>query len=307
MRRAAPFGGLTWLRRSLHGQLLALLVAAGCGRPPQPATEAEPSATAPLSAAARDPAPAPARDPGRDPAQQATLPGVYIDVPGATPESPWVVGLHGRGDSAAGFAGVPRQWAGKLNWRLLQAPLPWPADAPRGFQWFTLRDPGVSAEQKAAERAAAVELVQAHIRSLKLDNRKIVLFGFSQGCFLAAWYASQHPADVDAVLCFGGGLPASDIAALPAGQRSPQIHFVHGEADRVIEPRWSEEASQLLQDKGFAVTRSLFAGGHTLPAQLRPQLQHWLTGVLGTEVAFVPSGRMLGRQASAAAVVERSP
>jgi len=202
---------------------------------------------------------------------------------------------------------VPPQWASKLNWRLLQAPLPWPAAAPRGFQWFTLRDPGVSDQQKAAERAAAVDLLRTHISALKKSAPKIVLFGFSQGCFLAAWYASQHPQDVDAVLCFGGGLPAADMAALPAGQRSPHIHFVHGEQDRVIEPRWSEEAQQLLQSKGFAVERSLFAGGHTLPPALRPQLQQWLAKVVGAEVAFAPNARMLDSQAPTAAAVQRSP
>jgi predicted esterase len=215
-----------------------------------------------------------------------------LDIPGSDPAAPWVIGLHGRGDSAAGFAGVASQWGSNLNWRMVQALTPWKSKggANHGFTWFSLRDPDVPAAEKSRQLQLAVDQVDAHVRDLQRHGKPLALFGFSQGCFLAARYAAVFPDRVQGVLCFGGGLAPDPVPPLPAGGAGPAFHFVHGTADTVIPPESSADAVSRLHAAGFSAQRSLFAAGHTLPRALRQPLTGWLGGILGVAVA-IPSDR----------------
>jgi len=226
------------------------------------------------------------------PAPAAALPGHWLDIPGSDPAAPWVIGLHGRGDSAAGFAGVASQWGSNLNWRMVQALTPWKSNggANHGFTWFSLRDPDVPAAEKSRQLQLAVDQVDAHVRDLQRHGKPLALFGFSQGCFLAARYAAVFPDRVQGVLCFGGGLAPDPVPPRPAGGAGPAFHFVHGTADTVIPPESSADAVSRLHAAGFSAQRSLFAAGHTLPRALRQPLTAWLGGILGVAVA-IPSDR----------------
>lgn len=240
-------------------------------------------------------APTPVAPTPAKPAPAAALPGHWLDIPGSDPTAPWVIGLHGRGDSAAGFAGVAGQWGSNLNWRMLQAQTPWKSNggANHGFTWFSLRDPDVPAAEKSRQLQLAVDQVDAHVRDLRRHGKPLALFGFSQGCFLAARYASVFPDRVQGVLCFGGGLPPDPVPSLPAGVAAPALHFVQGSADTVIPPESSADAVIRLQAAGFSAQRSLFAGGHTLPRTLRQPLTAWLGRVLGVAVAIPPDRGMM--------------
>ena len=194
-----------------------------------------------------------------------------IDRPGATPDAPIVIGLHGRGDSPENFRGVADRLGPALHWQFLRGPLPWRPDL-AGSQWFDRQVP----DGGKAAMDAAVKLVDAQVTAA--GKTPVALVGFSQGCMLASQYVAAHPDRVRAVLCFGGGfvLPA----AVRPGKHKVQVRYVHGTADTMVPIQLARDAVATMQRGGVAATLTEHPGGHIIPPQLVPELRAWLERVV---------------------------
>lgn len=252
---------------------------------PAPAVRSPDPATTPDSPPRSDAVDGPAKPPPADPSDAASLagadkrlPGTWVDQapPDAAAGAPLVIGLHGRGDTPEHFSGLSGRIGPRLAWRFLKAPLPWRENS----QWFRM-DAG---DGGRADMEQALTLVDAHVRSA--GSRKVALFGFSQGCFVAAHYAAAHPDRIAAVLCAGGGLVYSPPELAP-GPR-PALLFFHGSEDAVIPITRAREAKQQLENRGMACEMIVHAEGHSLPDAELPRLRAWLERQLGSAAAAEP-------------------
>ncbi|MCB9738758.1 MAG: hypothetical protein H6747_05785 [Deltaproteobacteria bacterium] len=231
----------------------------------QAAAEAEAKAAAVAADKAAEPAPAVVE------AAPARL--VRVDLPpnlgGA--ETPVIVGLHGRGDTATGFAGLAGRLAKPgpdgplLAWRGLEAPYPWGP----GKAWFL----GDRARPEKLDEAMA--LVGAELRELKQAGRKVAVFGFSQGCMMIAHLSVMAPDLLDAAVCVGGAVVGS-LPKPPNGARMPPVLVVAGTSDPVVAIADQRALIAALESHGITTEQIEHPGAHTIPAAEIPAIRKWL-------------------------------
>jgi phospholipase/carboxylesterase len=140
----------------------------------------------------------------------------------ANEQSPLLVMLHGRGDTAENFREMWTDIPIKLQLSIPRAPLPFHT----GRQWFAW-PPGTTEEALAAGVSVAEEKLWPAIRGLA-KGRKVMIGGFSQGALVAYAMAARHPDEVTCAFLIGGRIPKLET------KRTAPIFAFHGTADQVI-------------------------------------------------------------------------
>lgn len=155
--------------------------------------------------------------------------------PRATP-SALVVLLHGYGANGDDLIALADGWRRFLPQAVFVAPngpqtIP---GMPGALQWFplTMRDPseywrGVVSAQPGLDRFLDAELAR-----YRLDARRLVLVGFSQGTMLALHVGLRRPGSPACVVGYSGLLAGPEH--LPGIAARPPVLLIHGEADEVI-------------------------------------------------------------------------
>lgn len=230
MRRGWPLG-------------VGLMLVGGCRKPATPAaTNAEGTPAATLSAAARVSAPpltatAPSTSPQlaqaasapRRLAPESPLAYERLTLGGdAKAPLPWIVALHGLGDTPRGFsqlfAGLPLN----VHVYLIQAPITYGA----GFDWLGERVSG-DPERLALAIARRLEDLRQlfdHLAAQPHNRGDAIVTGFSQGGVLSYAVAVAGLPHVAAAVPLAGWLPPSLSSAPP----SLPVYAFHGNEDRVV-------------------------------------------------------------------------
>lgn len=183
-----------------------------------------------------------------------------------TDQLPWIVALHGLGDTPEGFAHLFNGLPVRAHVYLLQAPLPY-GD---GFDWLGERVSGDPEKLAFAIRERLSEIRET-VTELAHDPRNrgaAIVTGFSQGGILSFAVAVAGLPHVRAVLPLAGWLPP----ALAKGAPVLSTHAFHGEADRVVPFYATRE--MLTQWRGVGdsteLTLTTYADvGHSIPARMR--------------------------------------
>lgn len=180
-----------------------------------------------------------------------------------------VVLLHGIGANGEDLIGLADALAPRFPHAAFLAPdAPQPyAEAGFGYQWFP-REPE-SARRDGVREASAV--VNAHVADLLdargLDSRRCVLIGFSQGCMTALHAAPRMERPLAGVVGFSGALLDAETLRDEARSKPPFL-LAHGDADIVVPPTATAEASQTLAGLGFEVEAHILPGlGHGIDAR----------------------------------------
>ena len=159
-----------------------------------------------------------------------------------------VVFLHGYGADGNDLIELGRQWRALMPEAAFvspHAPERSPS-SPMGRQWFALSsappdDSGGGEERwngAVKARPAIDAFLDAELQRLGLDDSKLALVGFSQGCMMALHVGLRRPQAPAAILGFSGLLvgperlgeaTARDSRGLP-----PPILLVHGDQDPLI-------------------------------------------------------------------------
>jgi phospholipase/carboxylesterase len=145
------------------------------------------------------------RVPGADP-HAATTP--LRRGPAGADARVGLVLIHGRGDSAAGIAGLVDA--------LVERGAPEPAlVAPEAYggQWYPLRflEPVERNEPWLSSALASVGRSVALLEAEGLSRSRIVVAGFSQGACLAAEYVAREGGSWGGVVALSGGLIGADV------------------------------------------------------------------------------------------------
>ena len=118
--------------------------------------------------------------------------------------------------------------------------------APMGRQWFALsnRSPDDTAgggerwTGAVKARGAIDAFLDAELQRLGLDDSKLALVGFSQGCMMALHVGLRRPRAPAAILGFSGLLVGpehlGEATARDAHGRPPPILLIHGDQDPMI-------------------------------------------------------------------------
>ncbi len=184
---------------------------------------------------------------------------------GAAPQA-LVVLLHGVGANGQDLIGLAPYWADLLpEAEFLSPDAPFPFDmAPFGRQWFSLQDLSPASRLAGARRAAPLidTFLDAELAKRGLDDRRLILVGFSQGCMMALHCGLRRKAAPAAIIGYSGMLIAPEAAMQEITARPPVL-LVHGAEDTVVPPQALPLAEQALTALGVPVR-----------AVMRPGLAH---------------------------------
>lgn len=204
------------------------------------------------------------------------LPYLEIVTGGAAADAelPLVIALHGRGDTAEGFAALFRELPVRARVAILRPPHPWGG----GQAWFVGarahddKRPLIAAELlELADRVAATAEA---IRASRPTRGRPIVMGFSQGGMLAWAVALRRPRAVAAAFPVAGFLFPEMLERTTVDARAmPPIVAFHGDADPVVAIGEDRRGVQLLQKRGARVELRVFPGvGHEMPPALRSEI-----------------------------------
>ncbi len=196
------------------------------------------------------------------------LSGPILAPQSGAPPHQIVVLLHGYGSDGQDLISLGGYWQDILPDALFVAPNApdRSLDNPMGYQWFpVVADKAADRFGRAAAgRGAIVDVLEALWAQTDLGPRETVLVGFSQGAMMALHVGLSLDAPLMGIVAFAGMLiPPAGFAE--GGGPKPPICLVHGDEDRVVDPKASADAAELLRAKGFSVSYHVARGaGHTI-------------------------------------------
>ena len=211
------------------------------------------------------------------PATPAVLEYLELTTGGATASEtlPLVVALHGRGDTADGFARAFRDMPTPARVVLLRAPI---HEGASGDAWFTFQhiDTWVHVAEDVDALCDRVVATVDAIEAAHPSRGLPILTGFSQGGMIAYAMALRHP-DRFAALDPVSGIMITELYAHdhvdPA--HTPPIVAFHGTRDEIIPIDSDREAIQTLEAHGVHVELRPHDATHWLDGEMRADL--WRT------------------------------
>jgi phospholipase/carboxylesterase len=215
------------------------------------------------------------------------LPYVEIVTGGAAPDAelPLILALHGRGDTADGFAHLWTTLPAPARVAILRAPHPWGP----GQAWFlgarahVENRPAIAVELLAlADRVAATADA---IRAARPTRGRPVVMGFSQGGMLAWAVAVEHPGTFAAAFPVAGFLFPEMLDRVRVDPRAlPRIVAFHGDADPLVSVEEDRRGARLLETRGARIDLRVYPGvQHELPPAMRQELFAEMSRALAPE------------------------
>jgi len=192
---------------------------------------------------------------------------------------PLIVGLHGHGGDAAGFATA---FSGFRDQPVLIAvPQGEYQTAGGGWSWYLKTEDRSLWE--AADSVTVARVVDAISEiAATYPVEKIFVFGFSQGASLAYMVGLRNPSLIAGVAAVSGYLPEIDeqgallhVAEI-AKAKKVRIFVGRGVSDNLVSREEYTRQVEYLSKAGFVVTTYEFQGGHTLTGMLMARMWKWL-------------------------------
>ncbi len=177
-----------------------------------------------------------------------------------------VILLHGYGADGNDLIGLAPHLQRILPDAAFVAPnAPEPcAGAPMGYQWFPIGRFDPSERERGADAAAGTldAFIDAELARYRLDERSLVLAGFSQGTMMALHVGLRRAVEPAAIIGFSGMLVAGERLPDEIKVRPPVL-LVHGDQDEVLPVEAIFEAAQGLGAAGVCARWHISEGiGH---------------------------------------------
>lgn len=246
-----------------------------------PAVASADAASVPTPAAAPSPAATPSNTPAppdrprvpvleRRGDSEGPIPFRVVEAGRVTASTPLVIALHGRGDTAEGFARLAMRLGIDARIAVGEAPLPFGLGG--GRQWYDAGAADVAGQVRA--RVTDVVALVDKLERLYPEAGKPALFGFSQGAVIALQAAHEMPDRFRAVVALSGYLAIEVGGVVPS--RPLPVLVTAGTKDRIIPQERSWSAAVVLERQGLAVRRFAFEGPHSVPPSVEDQLARFL-------------------------------
>ena len=140
---------------------------------------------------------------------------------------------------------------------------------PSGFQWFDLSkdDPDYILEQSIKAEKKLNEFIDEVKDKYKLENNKICLSGFSQGCMMSINLGLTSEKKYNCIIGFSGKIINYENLKLRK-KSSTSILLVHGDSDQVVAPSFLLEAKDFFIRNNIEIETHLIKNcDHHIPIQ----------------------------------------
>jgi phospholipase/carboxylesterase len=209
-----------------------------------------------------------------------------IYQPSGTGPHPTILTLHGRGANAFDLLGLaPYLCAGNFLMICPQAPLETPIGPEAvGYAWYSM---SMGGPPDVAGMLSSQKQLQSFLddclQRYPIDNKKLVVLGFSQGGVMAYGLALAQPERFAALTVLSSWLPQellAEIAISDAVHSLPTL-VQHGRQDPTIEVERARKSVERLHELKLPLTFREYDMGHEIRPTSLMDLSAWLEENLG--------------------------
>ena len=140
---------------------------------------------------------------------------------------------------------------------------------PSGFQWFDLTkdDPIYILEQSIKAEKKLIKFIDEIKNEFNLENKKICLSGFSQGCMMSINLGLISDQEYNCIVGFSGKIINQEDLK-KRKKISTKTLLIHGESDQVVSPNFMLEAKDFLIRNNVEIETHLIKNcDHHIPTE----------------------------------------
>jgi len=182
-----------------------------------------------------------------------------------------IILLHGYGGDGKDISMLSMNWKRHLPNTLFVCPNGHEPCAinPSGYQWFDLTKDDLRYIIK--ESVKAEEKLNQFINEIKnefnLENDKICLSGFSQGCMMSINLGLTSNQEYNCIIGFSGKIINQENLKLRK-KNSTKVLLIHGDLDQVVSPNFLLEAKDFFIRNNVAIETHLIKNcDHNIPIE----------------------------------------
>jgi len=182
-----------------------------------------------------------------------------------------IILLHGYGGDGKDISMLTMNWKRFLPNTIFLCPNghePCPIN-PSGFQWFDLTkdDPNYILEQSIRAEKKLNKFIDQIKDEFKIENKKICLSGFSQGCMMSLNIGLTANEEFNCIVGFSGKIiNQSDLKSRK--KVSTSTILIHGDSDQVVSPNFLLEAKDFLIRNDVSIETHLIKNcDHFIPTE----------------------------------------
>ncbi len=182
-----------------------------------------------------------------------------------------IILLHGYGGDGKDISMLTMNWKRFLPNTIFLCPNghePCPIN-PSGFQWFDLTkdDPNYILEESLKAEKKLNKFIDQIKDEFKIENKKICLSGFSQGCMMSLNIGLTANEEFNCIVGFSGKIiNQSDLKSRK--KVSTNTILIHGDSDQVVSPNFLLEAKDFLIRNDVSIETHLIKNcDHFIPSE----------------------------------------
>ena len=203
---------------------------------------------------------------------EGPLPYLIVEPARAPADTPLVIALHGRGDTADGFARLAERLRMPLRFIVAQAPMPW--GMRDGRRWFDMRSPELRAQ--LTQRVTDLTTLASQVAKRWPEAPPPYLMGFSQGAMLSLQAIAERPGPFAGAIALSGALLSTE--GLPKASEVRPVLLTGGATDRVVPAKRARDAEATLKTLGHRTELVIFEGGHSVTPEVVNHIRRVLDG-----------------------------
>ena len=140
---------------------------------------------------------------------------------------------------------------------------------PSGFQWFDLTkdDPNYILEESKKAEKKLNEFINEVKNEFNLENNKICLSGFSQGCMMSINLGLTSDQEYNCIVGFSGKIINQEDLKFRK-RASTKTLLIHGDSDQVVQPNFLLEAKDFFIRNNIEIETHLIKNcDHNIPVE----------------------------------------
>ena len=182
-----------------------------------------------------------------------------------------IILLHGYGGDGNDISMLSLNWKRHLPNTIFICPNGHETCAvnPSGYQWFDLskEDPKYILEESKKAEIVLNHFINEIKDEFNLDNDKICLSGFSQGCMMSINLGLNSKDNYNCIVGFSGRIIDQNYLKDKINN-SPNLLLIHGDTDEIVSPNYMLEAKDFFIRNNIKVETYLIKNcGHHIPIE----------------------------------------
>jgi phospholipase/carboxylesterase len=144
----------------------------------------------------------------------------------------------------------------------------------------------IDPREAEASRVGILRFIDEVVNSYNVDPDRVYVMGFSQGCIMSISAALTEPRRFAGVVGMSGRLlpDTLDRAAPEHELRGLPVLIVHGTQDTVLGIEFGRAIRDALEKLAVDLTYREYAMGHHVSNESLSDIEHWLSGRLGSGI-----------------------